>query len=223
MWQALNLSEVKQKLKTNYQYGLTNEEIDKRLKEYGENKLEDKPKESLIIKFLKQFNDFMIIILIIASIISAVVERVQGSNDYLDSIIIIAIVIFNAIMGIVQEAKAEKSLEALKKMTAPVVKVRREGRIRQVKSSELVPGDIVILEAGNFVPADCRLISSINLKAEESSLTGETVPVEKNASIVLSESAGLGDCFNMVFATTVIVNGHGEAVVTETRNEYKSR
>ena len=216
MWQTLNLSEVKQKLKTNYQYGLTNEEVEKRFKEYGENKLEDKPKESLIIKFFKQFNDFMIIILIIASIVSAVIERIQGSNDYLDSIIIIAIVVFNAIMGIVQEAKAEKSLEALKKMTAPVVKVKREGRVRQINSNELVPGDIVILEAGNFVPADCRLINSVNLKAEESSLTGETVPVEKNASIVLDEKTSLGDCLNMVFATTVIVNGHGEAVVTET-------
>ncbi|MBR1653374.1 MAG: calcium-translocating P-type ATPase, PMCA-type [Clostridia bacterium] len=216
MWQALNLSEVKQKLKTNYQYGLTNEEVDKRFQECGENKLEDKPKESLVVKFFKQFNDFMIIILIIAAIVSALIEKMQGSNDYLDSIIIIAIVVFNAIMGIIQEAKAEKSLEALKKMTAPVVKVRREGRIRQIKSNELVPGDIVILEAGNFVPADCRLISSYNLKAEESSLTGETVPVEKNASIILEEKTGIGDCFNMVFATTVIVNGHGEAVVTET-------
>ena len=216
MWQSLNLSEVKQKLKTNYQYGLTNEEVEKRFQEYGENKLDDKPKESIIIKFFKQFNDFMIIILILAAIVSAVIEKVQGSNDYLDSIIIIAIVVFNAIMGIVQEAKAEKSLEALQKMTAPVVKVRREGRVRQVKSVELIPGDIVILEAGNFVPADCRLISTFNLKAEESSLTGETVPVEKNASVLLDAKIGIGDCVNMVFATTVIVNGHGEAVVTET-------
>ena len=216
MWQTLNLSELKQKLKTNFQYGLTNDEVAKRFQEYGENKLDDKPKESLIVKFFKQFNDFMIIILIVASIVSAVIERVQGSNDYLDSIIIIAIVVFNAIMGIVQEAKAEKSLEALQKMTAPVIKVRREGRVRQVKSSEIVPGDIVILEAGNFVPADCRLINCVNLKAEESSLTGETVPVEKNANIILDEKTGLGDCVNMIFATTVIVNGHGEGVVVET-------
>ncbi len=216
MWQALNISEVKQKLKTNYQYGLTNEEIVKRFQKYGENKLEDKPKESLIKKFFKQFNDFMIIILIIASVVSALITKFEGSNDYLDSIIIIAIVVFNAIMGIVQEAKAEKSLEALKKMTAPIVKVRREGRIKQIKSSELVPGDIVILEAGNFVPADCRLINCFNLKVEESSLTGETVPVEKNATILLDEKTSIGDCLNMVFATTVIVNGHAEGVVTET-------
>jgi Ca2+-transporting ATPase len=216
MWQGMNLSEIKQKIKTNYQYGLTNEEVAKRFQEYGENRLEDKQRESLFIRFIKQFNDFMIIILIAASIISAIVERVQGSNDYFDSIIIIAIVVFNAIMGVVQEAKAEKSLDALKKMTAPIVKVRREGRIRQINSCELVLGDIVILEAGNFVPADCRLISSVNLKAEESSLTGETIPVEKNADVVLDSKIGIGDCINMVFATTVIVNGHGEAVVTET-------
>lgn len=216
MWQSLNLSEVKHKLKTNFQYGLTNDEIGKRFQEYGENKLEDKPSESLFIRFFKQFNDFMIIILIVASAVSAIIEKIQGSNDYLDSIIIIGIVVFNAIMGIVQETKAERSLEALKKMTAPVVKVRREGRVRQIESCKLVPGDIVILEAGNFVPADCRLISSVNLKAEESCLTGETVPIEKNASIIINERAGIGDCFNMVFATTVIVNGHGEGVVTET-------
>ena len=216
MWQTLNLSELKHKLKTNYQYGLTTEEVDKRFHEYGENKLDDKPKESLIVKFFKQFNDFMIIILIIASIISAVIEKVQGSNDYFDSIIIIAIVVFNAIMGVIQEAKAEKSLEALKKMTSPVAKVRRNGKIRQIHSNELVPGDIVILEAGNFVPADCRLINSFNLKAEESSLTGETIPVEKNASVILGEKIGLGDCINMVFATTTIVNGHGEGVVVDT-------
>ena len=216
MWQSLNLSEVKHKLKTNFQYGLTNDEIGKRFQEYGENKLEDKPSESLFIRFFKQFNDFMIIILIVASAVSAIIEKVQGSNDYLDSIIIIGIVVFNAIMGIVQETKAERSLEALKKMTAPVVKVRREGRVRQIESCKLVPGDIVILEAGNFVPADCRLISSVNLKAEESCLTGETVPIEKNASTIINERAEIGDCFNMVFATTVIVNGHGEGVVTET-------
>ena len=216
MWQTLNLSELKHKLKTNYQYGLTQEDVEKRFHEYGENKLDDKPKERLIIKFFKQFNDFMIIILIIASIISAIIEYVQGSNDYFDSIIIIGIVVFNAVMGIAQEAKAEKSLEALQSLTTPVVKVRRDGRIKQVKSIELVPGDIVILEAGNFVPADCRLISSFNLKAEESSLTGETVPVDKNSNVLLSDKVPLGDCVNMVFATTIIVNGHGEGVVVET-------
>ena len=139
MWHSLNLSEVKQKLRTNYQYGLTNEEVEKRFIEYGENKLEDKPKESILIKFFKQFNDFMIIILIAASIISAVVTKFQGENDYIDSIIIIAIVVLNAAMGVIQEYKAEKSLEALQKMTTPKVNVRREGRTRVIDSIELVP------------------------------------------------------------------------------------
>lgn len=187
-----------------------------RLKEFGENKLEDKKKESIIIRFFKQFNDFMIIILIVASIISAIVAKLEGSNDYIDSIIIIAIVVFNAVMGLVQEAKAEKSLEALKKMSAPIAKVKREERIMQVKGTEVVPGDIVLLEAGNFVPADCRLINSYNLKVEESSLTGETMPVLKDSKVILKENTPLGDMVNMAFATTVVVNGHAEAIVTET-------
>lgn len=216
MWQTLNLSEAKQKLKTNYQYGLTNKEVEKRFIEYGENILKDKPKESLVIKFFKQFNDFMIIILIIASIISAIITKFQGESDYIDSIIIIGIVILNAAMGVIQEYKAEKSLEALKKMTTPKTSVRREGRVRLIDSTQLVPGDVVLLEAGNFVPADCRLIKTFNLKVEESSLTGETIPVEKNANIVLDEKVSTGDMLNMVFATTIVVHGHAEAVVTET-------
>ena len=158
----------------------------------------------------------MIIILIVASLISALVAKLEGNNDYIDSIIIIAIVVFNAIMGLVQEEKAEKSLEALKKMSAPMAKVKREGKIIQVKGTEIVPGDIVILEAGNFVPADCRLIDSYNLKVEESSLTGETVPVLKDANGILKENTPIGDIVNMVFATTIVVNGHGTGIVTET-------
>ena len=158
----------------------------------------------------------MIIILIIAAIVSAVVSYIQGQNDYIDSIIIIAIVVLNAIMGLVQEAKAEKSLEALKDMSAPVAKVRRDGRILTIKGTEVVPGDIVLLEAGNYVPADCRLINSYNLKVEESSLTGETVPVTKDAEVLLDSKTPIGDTLNMAFANTIVVNGHGEAIVTET-------
>lgn len=187
-----------------------------RLKEFGENKLEDKKKESIIIRFFKQFNDFMIIILIASAIISVIVAKLEGNNDYIDSIIIVVIVVFNAIMGLIQEAKAEKSLEALKKMSAPIAKVKREEKIVQIKGTEVVPGDIVLLEAGNFVPADCRLIDSYNLKVEESSLTGETMPVLKDSNVILKEDTSLGDMVNMVFATTVVVNGHAEAIVTET-------
>ena len=216
MWETLRVQEVRKTLKTNLEYGLNEQEAKIRLNQYGENKLDEKKKESLILRFIKQFNDFMIIILIIASIVSAIVAKLEGSNDYMDSIIIIAIVIFNAIMGLLQEAKAEKSIEALKKMTSPTAKVKRDGKLVQVESSKVVPGDIVILEAGCFVPADCRLFKSYNLKVEESSLTGETNAVLKDADVILKPNVPIGDMVNMVFATTIVTNGHAEAIVTET-------
>jgi Ca2+-transporting ATPase len=138
MWHTLSAYEVARKLKTNITNGLTNEEAKERLNKNGYNKLEEKKKENIIIKFLKQFNDFMIIILIIASIVSAVMAYLEGTGDYMDSCFIIAIVVFNAIMGLVQESKAEKSLEALKKMSAPIAKVRRNGKIITVPSEELI-------------------------------------------------------------------------------------
>ncbi len=215
MWYTLSTKEVEKQMQTNIEFGLNEKQVEDKQNKFGLNKLEEKKRESIVIKFIKQFNDFMIIILIIASIISAVVARLEGSNDYFDSIIIIAIVVFNAIMGLVQEAKAEKSLEALKKMTAPTCRVKRNGKISTIKSEQIVPGDIVLLEAGNYVPADCRLISSSNLKIEESSLTGETVPVLKDANCMLKEKTALGDMVNMAFSTTIVVNGHGEAIVTD--------
>ena len=148
MWQTYNLSEVVRKLRTNIDRGLTKEEAENRHNKHGPNKLDEQKKESLFIRFIKQFKDFMIIILLIAAVISAIVSYMQGENDYIDSIIIVAIVVFNAIMGLVQEAKAEKSLEALKDMSAPVAKVRRDGRIVTIRGTEVVPGDIVILSAG---------------------------------------------------------------------------
>ena len=215
MWHTMDILETKKRLRTNIEYGLTDEEVKKRRIEFGENKLAEKKKESLIVKFLKQFNDFMIIILIIASIVSAIIAKVQGTGDYIDSIIIIAIVVFNAIMGLIQESKAEKSLEALKNMTAPVAKVRRNGKMITIPSVEVVPGDILILEAGNYISADARLINTYDLKVEESSLTGETTPVTKDAKAIFKEKTMDGDLLNMVFATTIIVNGHAEAIVTD--------
>lgn len=215
MWYTKELNQVFNELNTR-QGGLTEDEANKRLEKYGANNLKEKKKESLFIKFIKQFNDFMIIVLIIAAIISAIVAKTNGSGDYIDSIIIIAIVIFNAIMGLIQEEKAEKSLEALKKMSAPNAKVRRNGKIREIEASKVVPGDIVMLEAGNYVPADCRLIDSYNLQIEESSLTGETLPTSKQADIILNANTAMGDLKNMAFATTIVVNGHAEAVVVET-------
>ena len=216
MWHSSSVEEVFKKLKTNINIGLSEEEAQKRFERYGPNNLKEKKKESIFVKFIKQFNDFMIITLIIAAIISAVVSKLNGEADYIDSIIIVAIVIFNAIMGLVQEQKAEKSLEALKKMSAPNAKVRRNGRIQEIDATMVVPGDIVILEAGNYVPADCRLINSYNLKIEESALTGETIPSLKDSSKILKENTAMGDLCNMVFATTIVVNGHGEAIVVET-------
>ncbi len=216
MWHMLSTKEVEKKLGTNIELGLSEKQVEERRQKYGVNQLKEQKKQSILIRFLKQFNDFMIIILLIASVVSAIVSKMEGSNDYFDSIIIIAIVVFNAIMGLIQEAKAEKSLEALKKMSAPTCKVKRQGNVITLKGEEVVPGDIVLLEAGNYVPADCRLISSSNLKIEESSLTGETIPVLKEAESLLNEKTALGDMINLAFATTIVVNGHGEAIVTET-------
>ena len=215
MWYTKELNQIFNELNVR-QGGLTEDEASKRLEKYGANNLKEKKKESLFIKFIKQFNDFMIIVLIIAAIISAIVAKTNGSGDYIDSIIIIAIVIFNAIMGLIQEEKAEKSLEALKKMSAPNAKVRRNGKIQEIEASQVVPGDVVILEAGNYVPADCRLIDSYNLQIEESSLTGETLPTSKQADVILNANTAIGDLKNMAFATTIVVNGHAEAVVVET-------
>ncbi len=191
MWETLRKEEVLRKLETSQKEGLTKEMVIRRQKQYGRNKLKDKPKESFIMKFIKQFNDFMIIILIIASMVSAGISNLQGENDYVDSIIIIAIVVLNAMMGVVQEAKAEKSIEALQQMTPPKAKVIREKVTNEINADELVPGDIIMLEAGNYVPADCRIIESFNLKIEESSLTGETEPVLKDASKICKNNIAL--------------------------------
>ena len=216
MWHEMNIYEVLKEKNTDERIGLSTDEAKKRRIEYGLNKLNQKKKESLFIKFIKQFNNFMIIILIIASIISLVLAKMEGTNDYIDSIIIIAIVIFNAILGLIQESKAEKSIEALQKMSSPTAKVKRDEKIIEVSSEEIVPGDIVILEAGKFVPADCRLINSYNLKIEEAALTGENIPVEKDAKKILKKDIAMGDMVNFAFATTIVIGGHAEAVVTET-------
>lgn len=215
MWHTKNIKEIEKELRTNIKTGLGDKDVQIRQDEFGKNKIEEGKKESLLVKFLNQFKDFMIIILIIAAIISAVVSYIEGTGDYFDSIIIIAIVVFNGIMGLIQEAKAEKSIEALKKMSAPVAKVRRNGKVLTVNGEDIVPGDIVILETGCYVPADIRLISTYNLKVEESSLTGETEAVEKDENALFNnQKVPLGDMKNMVFAGTAVVNGHAEGIVT---------
>ena len=161
-WYNLSVSEASKKLDTDLEKGLKAEEVEKRQAQYGFNELKEKKKKSLLIKFLEQFKDFMIIILIIAAIVSAIIGVKQGEG-FADSIIIMVVVIANAIIGLVQEDKAEKSLEALKKMSSHVAKVYRDGKITIVKSRELVPGDVVELDTGDYVPADLRIINSFYL------------------------------------------------------------
>ena len=216
MWCSLGIQEVSRRLKTNTQLGLSEEDVRIRQLQYGKNKLQEGKKTSFIMRFIKQFNDFMIIILIISAIISAGISYFQHSNDYIDSIIIIGIVFLNALMGVIQESKAEKSIEALQKLSSPQAKVKRDGKIKIVPSEDLVPGDLVIIETGSYIPADIRLMNTYNFKVEESALTGETIPVEKNADKILKENSALGDMENLAFATTITVSGHGEGIVTET-------
>ncbi len=171
MWHTMTKEEIRRKLRTDLQNGLTDDEAIERIKRYGTNRFQEKKKTNLFMKFIMQFNDFMIIILILAALISAIMSYVDGKGDYIDSIIIITIVVFNAIMGLIQESRAEKALDDLKKLSAPNAIVKRNGIIKEISSSEVVPGDIVILETGNFVPADCRILSCVNLQIEESALT----------------------------------------------------
>ena len=214
-WFNKTVDEVESTLKTNAENGLTAEEAKKRQEEYGLNELKAKKKKSLFVKFLEQFKDFMIIILIISAIISGVVGVAQGEG-FTDTIIILVVVVVNAIIGVAQENKAEKSLEALQKLSSHVAKVVRDCKLQVIQSKELVPGDIVILETGDYVPADLRIIEAVNLKSQESALTGESVPVEKMAAKIEDEKIGIGDRVNMLFSSSLITYGRGKAVVVET-------
>ncbi len=200
--------------------GLTSTQVEEKKKTHGENKLREKKKKSGFRRFLDQFKDVMIIILLIAAVISAVVvgyEVFKGDGDpmeFFEPALILIIVVFNAIMGVMQESKAEKALDALKSLSAPHARVIRDGVETVIEASELVPGDIIKLEAGDFVPADARLLQSVSLKSEESALTGESVPSEKDALAEVDEKAPLGDRTNMVFSGCSITYGTAVAVVT---------
>ena len=190
---------VLQELSTELENGLTSAEAQKRLGEYGPNRLREKKKKSLFRRFLDQFKDVMILILIAAAIVSFVVAIVEGdAGEFFEPILILLIVILNAVLGVLQESKAEKALDALQNMSAPHARVLRDGKEQVIAAMELVPGDIIKLEAGDFVPADARLVESFNLKSEESALTGESLPSEKDAAAEIGEKAGLGDRKNMV-------------------------
>lgn len=191
--------------------GLTTAEAEKRLNEYGLNELEEGEKKSMLARFLEQFKDLMIIVLLFAAVISAVV-----SHEVVDSIIILAVVIINAVMGVVQESKAEQAIEALREMSTPNANVLRDGHILSVKSTDLVPGDIVMLEAGDVVPADLRLIEVASLKIEEAALTGESVPVEKELIVIDAGEVGIGDRVNMAYSNSNVTYGRGKGVVVNT-------
>ncbi len=212
---STKVEEVLQQLETDSVKGLTNLEAASRLERDGQNKLKEKKKKSLAMRFLEQFKDVMIIILIIAAIVSFVVVCVEGNwGELFEPALIIAIVILNAIMGVAQESKAEKALDALKNMSAPHARVIRDGVEKIINAVDLVVGDIILLEAGDFVPADARLIRSVSLKSEEAALTGESVPAEKDANAEVADNAPLGDRTNMVFSGCSITYGTAVAVVT---------
>lgn len=197
--------------------GLSSKVVDERKLEYGENKLKEKKKKSFFAKFIEQFKDVMIIILLIAAVISFAVAIVEGdAKEFFEPALILLIVIINAVLGVFQENKAEKALDALKNMSAPHARVIRDGIEKVVNASELVPGDIILLEVGDFVPADARLIKSVSLKSEESALTGESVPSEKDAKVTVDENAPIGDRTNMVFSGCSITYGTAVAIVTAT-------
>ena len=221
MFETKSSSEVLKELDSNVEQGLTNEQAGERLLKYGPNKLPEKKKTPLFLVFLSQFNDPMIYILLAAALLSVAISIYNSIHtgeafDFADPIIIMGVCVLNAIIGTVQENKAEKSLEALKKMSSPTCVVRRDGKLIELKAEELVVGDIVILEEGRTVPADLRLVTAINLKTDESSLTGESLPVEKDADIVFSDEVGVGDRVNMVYMSTPVVYGRGEGVVVRT-------
>lgn len=201
--------EVLQKMETTPE-GLSDQEVKRRLEGFGPNALDEAKKKSMFIKFLDQFKDFMIIVLLVASLISAF------SGEVVDAIIILVVVVINAIFGVIQEAKAEQAIEALKEMASPSANVRRDGHVITVKSEDLVPGDIVLLEAGDVVPADLRLLEAATLKIEEAALTGESVPVEKHANVLDSEDTGIGDRLNMAYMSSNVTYGRGTGVVVGT-------
>lgn len=213
LWFAKSQEEVLSSLDTNVEEGLSSQEVEKRLQSFGRNELEVKKQESLLKKVLGQLEDPMIIVLLIAAFLSYVSS---GFEDWIDSVIILLIVVINAIISISQENNASKSLEALQKMSAPLAKVIRNGKLEHVETATLVPGDIIELEAGDLVPADARVLTAANLKADESAMTGESVPVNKKALDSLPEDTVLAERKNMLISSTVITNGRATCVVTDT-------
>ena len=194
--------------------GLSSQEAASRLEKYGANTLQEGKKKSLLEKFVDQFKDFMILVLLVAAVVSMFAH--QGEPDPTDAIIILAVVLLNAVLGVFQESKAEEAIEALKKMASPVASVLRDGHVEHIKGEDIVVGDVVILEAGDVVPADMRLFEVNTVKIEESALTGESVPVDKDLVIPTGDEVGIGDRTNMAFSSTNVTYGRAVGVVTST-------
>lgn len=214
MWFSKSKEDVLRELDVNPDVGLSSEEAKTRLEKYGENKLKGKPKKSIISLFFAQLKDMLIYVLMGAAVITALI------GEYVDALIILLVVVLNAAIGVIQEHKAEKAIEALQKMTTPKALIRRDGEVREINSEEIVPGDIIVIDAGRFIPADIRLIESANLQIEESALTGESVPTEKNASDIHEDpKTPIGDKTNMAFMSTLATYGRGEGVVVGTAME----
>ena len=214
-WFNKNFKEVEKELETDLEKGLSKEKVEEKQQKYGYNELQQVAKKSIFQRFLEQFKDFSIIVLIIAAIVSGIVGVLQGEG-ITDTIIILIVVIVNAIIGVAQESKAEKSLEALQKLSDHASKVIRNGNMEVVPAKELVPGDIVVLDTGDYIPADLRIIEAVNLKTQESSLTGESVPVEKISEIIEEQEIGIGDRKNMLFSSSLVTYGRGKGIVVET-------
>lgn len=208
--------EAAERLQTDIRNGLSRQEAARRLSQYGKNELRQEKKRGVFFRLLDQFKDFMILILLFAAAISFGISLMQGEADYIDSIMILVIVLLNAIIGVAQEMKADKAIEALKRLSSPHATVVRGGKKEVVDSALVVPGDLVLLKTGDLVPADIRLTKALELKAEESALTGESVPVEKDAEEICEKNAGLSEQKNMVFAGTGIAAGSGVGIVAAT-------
>ena len=214
-WFNKEIREVEKELETDLAKGLNVEQVQQKQEKYGLNQLKTAKKKSLIQRFLEQFKDFSIIVLIIAAIVSGAVGIAEG-DGITDTIIILIVVVVNAIIGVTQESKAEKSLEALQKLTDHASKVVRNGQVTVIPAKELVPGDIVLLDTGDYIPADLRIIEAINLKSQEASLTGESIPVEKSIEKIEEKDIGIGDRVNMLFSSSLVTYGRGKGIVVET-------
>lgn len=214
MWFSQSPEEVLRELNVRKEDGLSTMEATERLARYGSNHLKEKPKRGLIALFFDQLKDMLIYVLLGAAVITMVI------GEYADAVIILLVVVLNAVIGVVQEYKAEKAIEALKKMSSPKALVRRDGEEKEIDSEQIVPGDIVIIDTGRYIPADVRLIETVNLQIEESALTGESVPAAKNAqNIFANPKTPIGDKTNMAFMSTVSTYGRGEGVVVATGME----